>query len=150
GWLFETRRVGKIAAIAVCAAFIALNGWSIAALLRFGRGHITNAIQFMVNQSRSPEDISFGGEQDFRTQFILGFYWRVMMGEKPAAYSDHDHWPSAGAEWVVFHGESFREPVPPGKRFTDKFDNPYELVRIFPTAPLSGVHLFIYREMSQP
>jgi hypothetical protein len=130
--------------------FIALNGWSIAALLKSGRGHVSEAIQFMVKESRSPEEFSFGGEQDFRTQFILAFYWREMMGETPANYYDHEHWPATGPEWVVFHGESFQEPAPPGKNFSDQFGNWYELVRTFPTAPLSGIHLFIYRKMSLP
>jgi hypothetical protein len=150
GWLFETNRLGKIAAIALSSAFVALNSWSTAALLKFGRGHTADAVKLMVNESRSGEEFSFGGEQDFRTEFILGFYRREVIGERPAAYYDHDHWPLAGPEWVVFHGESFREPVPPGKHFTDKFGNWYELVRTFPTAPLSGVHLFIYRKMSPP
>jgi hypothetical protein len=72
-----------------------------------------------------------------------------MMGDKPANYYDHDHWPNEGPEWVVFHEESFREPVPPGKRFTDKFGNGFELVRAFPTAPLSGVHLFLYHKIAK-
>ena len=72
-----------------------------------------------------------------------------MMDDKPANYYDHDHWPEEGPEWVVFHEESFREPVPPGKRFTDKFGNRFELVRTFPTAPLSGVHLFLYHKIAK-
>jgi hypothetical protein len=73
-----------------------------------------------------------------------------MMGEKPANYYDHEHWPTEGPEWVVFHKESFTQPVPPGRRFTDKFGNSYELVRTYPTAPLSGVHLFLYRKIPKP
>jgi hypothetical protein len=38
--------------------------------------------------------------------------------------------------------------VPPGRRFTDEFGNAFELVRIFPTAPLSGVDWFIYQKTS--
>jgi hypothetical protein len=148
GRLFESRTIGKITAVVVCLSFIALNAWSITALLRFGRGHIAEAIDLMDRDTPATETISFGGEQDFRTQFMLGFYWREMMNGKPANYYDHDHWPPEGPRWVLFHSESFRNPIPPGENFTDKFGNRYELVRVFPTAPLSGVHLFIYHKLS--
>ena len=89
---------------------------------------------------------TFGGEQDFRIQFVLAFYWRELMDDAPAAYYDHDHWPAEGPEWVIFHRESFRQPVPSGRRFTDKFGNGFELIRTFPTAPLSGTHWFLYQK----
>lgn len=148
GWLFHSGRTGKILCGFFCSAFIALNLWDVRSLLNNGRGQISEAVNFMV-QSAKEQPVSFGGEQDFRTQFMLGFYWREMMGDKPANYYDHDHWPEEGPEWVVFHEESFREPVPPGKRFTDKFGNGFELVRTFPTAPLSGVHLFLYHKIAK-
>ena len=120
GWLFVTGRIGRIAALIICAGFIAINSWSIAALFRFGRGHIEEAIGFVVQESHSGEEISFGGDQDFRTEFILDFYWREMMSDKPVTYYDHDHWPTGGPEWVIFHEESFRQPVPPGKNSPDE------------------------------
>lgn len=150
GWIFETGRIGKVAALIICSAFIAINAWSIAVLFKFGRGHTAAAIRFVVQESRSPDQISFGGDQDFRTQFILDFYWREMMPDKPVSYYDHDHWPADGPEWVIFHEESFRQPVPPGKSFFDKFGNWYQLARSFPTAPLSGVHWFLYRKIPKP
>ena len=149
GWLFQSGRAGRIFCGLFCLVFIALNLWDVGGLLKYGRGQISEAINFTAKFSRE-QPVSFGGEQDFRTQFMLGFYWREMMGDRPANYYDHDHWPTEGPEWVVFHEESFREPAPPGKRFTDKFGNPFELVRTFPTAPLSGVHLFLYQKVPTP
>jgi len=148
GWLYERGTAGRIACGVFCSLFLALNGWDLAALLKYGRGHISEAVQFMADHSEESSGITFGGEQDFRIQFVLAFYWREMMDDKPAAYYDHDHWPAQGPEWVIFHKESFTQPVPPGRRFTDKFGNAFELVRIFPTAPLSGVHWFIYHKTS--
>lgn len=149
-WLFEKGYGGKISATVFCLAFIALNVWSVAALFKFGRGHTVEAIRYMDQNTNPAEQISFGGEQDFRIQFMLGFYWREMMGDKPASYYDHDHWPTEGPDWVIFHKDSFAEPAPPGRQFYDKFGNWYELVRTFPTAPLSGVHLFLYRKLTTP
>ena len=148
GWLFESGHIGKIVSGAFCLLFMTINGWDVASLLKYGRGHIAEAVHFMVQNAKDQSVVTFGGEQDFRIQFVLAFYWRELMGDRPAEYYDHDHWPSEGPEWVIFHGESFREPAPPGKRFTDKFGNGFELVRTFPTAPLSGVHWFIYHKTS--
>jgi len=119
-------------------------------LFKYGRGHIAEAVRFMADHSNQDRVLTFGGEQDFRIQFVLAIYWREMMDDKPAAYYDHDHWPAEGPEWVIFHKESFTLPVSPGKSFTDKFGNWFELVRTFPTAPLSGVHWFIYHKVPSP
>jgi hypothetical protein len=146
GWLFQSGRAGKISCGLLCLLFVALNLWDVGSLLKYGRSHIAEAIKFM-DQTAKQQPVTFGGEQDFRIQFVLSIYWRDMMDGKSTGYYEHDNWPTDGPEWVIFHGESFTQPVPPGKHFTDKFDNPYELVRIFPTAPLSGVHWFLYRKI---
>ncbi len=147
GWLFRSGRGGQVACGLLCSLFIALNFWGVTSLLKYGRGQIAESVNFMAQSAKEQPVVSFGGEQDFRIQFVLAFYWREMMDDKRAAYYDHDHWPAEGPEWVIFHKESFTLPLPPGKRFTDKFGNWFELVRTFPTAPLSGVHWFIYRKI---
>jgi hypothetical protein len=149
GRLCESSGLGKVACAVFCSLFVALNAQSVGSLFKYGRGQLGEAVNFMAENARE-QPPSFGGQQDFRIQFMLGFYWREMMKNRPAKYYDHDHWPFEGPEWVVFHRESFTPPVPPGKRFTDKFGNWYELARAFPTAPLSGVHLFLYRKIPKP
>jgi hypothetical protein len=147
--LWQSGSRGKTLAGLFCVLSVALNAQDVGSLFKYGRGHLADAVRFMADNSKE-QPISFGGQQDFRTQFMLGFYWREMMGDKPANYYDHDHWPTEGPEWVLFHRESFTKPVPSGRRFSDKFGNWYELVRIYPTAPLSGVHLFLYQKIPKP
>jgi len=149
GRLWQSRSAGRIACSLFLLLFAAINAQDIRSLFKYGRGHLADAVQFMAENAKE-QPVGFAGQQDFRIEFMLGFYWRAMMGDKPANYYDHDHWPNEGPEWVVFHKESFTQPVPPGKRFTDKFGNWYELTRTYPTAPLSGVHLFIYRKIPKP
>jgi Dolichyl-phosphate-mannose-protein mannosyltransferase len=149
GWLYNREAVGKIVCAISCLLFITLNGWDIAALLKYGRGHISEAVQFMVDHSVQKSPVTFGGEQDFRILFVLAFYSRETMPNQPMQYYEHDQWPANGPEWVIFHKESFEQPVPPGKTFSDKSGNWFELVRTFPTAPLSGVHWFIYHRIAQ-
>lgn len=147
--LYQSGLIGRIVCVVFCSVFIVLNAQNVTALFKYGRGQLSEAVNFLVHNSIE-QPVSLGGQQDFRTQFMLGFYWREMMPDNPANYYDHEHWPDDGPEWVVFHKESFTQPVPPGKRFTDKFGNGFELVRTIPTAPLSGVHLFLYRKSPKP
>ena len=150
GWLFQASRVGQIASVLLALVFLVINAQSVASLLKYGRGQFAGVVDFVIQETNDPARFTFGGEQDFRTQFMLGFYWQHIMGNTPAAYYEHEQWPAGGPEWVIFHEESFRKPVPPGKQFTDKFGNGFALVRTFPTAPLSGVHWFLYRKIPKP
>ena len=148
-WLWESRAVGKIACALFLLLFLALNAQNIEALFKYGRGQLGDAVRFMAANARE-QPITFGGEQDFRIKFMLGFYWQALMGDKEADYYDHENWPTAGPEWVVFHKESFVQPIPPGKNFSDQYGNWYELVRTYRTAPLSGVHLFLSLKIPKP
>lgn len=148
-WLYEGGAVGRIVSGVCCLSFLVLNGWNVTRLIKYGRSHFSEAVQFMADRSDDESAITFGGDQDFRVHFVLAFYWREMMAGRNMFYYDHDQWPRAGPEWVIFNKESFMPPVPPRTRFTDKFGNAFELIRVFPTAPLSGIHWFVYRKTSQ-
>jgi len=150
GWLFQSGRVGKLTCGLLGLLFITLNGWDVESLLKYGRGHIAEAVRFMAQNAQEGPIVTYGGEQDFRIHFVLAFYWREMLPDQRMVYYDHEQWPLSGPQWVIFHRESFQECVPPGKQFTDKFDNRFELKRIFPTAPLSGVHWFVYQKTRSP
>ncbi len=149
GWLYERGTGGKIAGALFCSLFLVLNSWDVASLFKYGRGHIYEALQFMVENSRQQSVVTFGGDQDFRILFVLSFYSNETMPGRAMEYYEHERWPHDGPEWVIFHRESFLDPVPPGRRFTDRFGNAFELMRVFPTAPLSGVHWFIYHNRSR-
>src|SRR5262249_57821624 len=122
GWLFQSGRSGKITSAFLCLFFLTLNGSAVGSLLKYGRSHITEAIKFM-DQTAKQQPVTFGGEQDFRIQFVLSIYWRDMMDGKSAGYYEHDNWPTDGPERVIFHGETFTEPVAHGEHFAAKSDN---------------------------
>lgn len=71
------------------------------------------------------------------------------MGNKRAQYLDHDSLPSEGPEWVIFHKESFEDPAPAAMSIHDKSGNNYDLAQTFPTAPLSGLHWYLYHNRAQ-
>src|SRR5437899_2876409 len=111
GSLYERGTGGKIACVVFCSLFLVLNGWDFAGLAKYGRGHISEAVDVMAQGSREHPVATFGGDQDFRIHFVLAFYWREMMPGKMMAYYDHDGWPESGPEWVIFHRESFEPSV---------------------------------------
>ena len=75
---------------------------------------------------------------------MLQFYISQATGEKTVGYFPLNAWPRKGPEWVIHHAESFNDPSHPKTRITDASGNTYDLVKTYPTAPLSGLHWFIY------
>src|SRR4029077_3523092 len=73
GRLFQTGPIGKVGCGLFCLVFAVLNAQDVASLFRNGRGQIGEAVNFMAENSKE-QPLSFGGQQDFRTQFMLGFY----------------------------------------------------------------------------
>jgi hypothetical protein len=74
------------------------------------------------------------------------------LGNKTAKYYENSRinsWPKGGPEWFIRHKESFLEPVPPAAQFTDAAGNQFEFVKTFQTAPLSGLHWFVYHNLAK-
>ncbi len=141
--LCERGRRGQFACAALFAGYFFINGQLLITFFKYGRGHYSEAIQFMANQTRLPL-VTIGSDHDFQTSTILNFYGPKPLGGKEEKYFERDSWPLNGPEWFVCHKESFEPPTPPAMQLTDNEGHRYELVKIFPTAPLSGLHWFIY------
>lgn len=134
---------GAAVAAVFLAGYLACNGWNTFALFQYGRGHYADATQFLVDHTAGPVT-TIGGDQDFRIALVLQFYAREATGNKRIAYFPSKSWPKGGPEWFVCHKESFDDPAPPGPQMTDNNGNQYDFVKTFPTAPLSGLHWFVY------
>jgi len=70
-------------------------------------------------------------------------------GNKPVEYCPAGSWPKGGTEWFISHKESFEDPAPPGMQVNDNAGNGYELVKTFPSAPLSGLHWYVYHNLAK-
>ena len=143
GWLYERGRMGKGICLLFLAAYFLANGWHMMALFRDGRGHYGEAARMIAEQSKGSV-VTIRCENDFRISTVLQFYIPGVMGDRTVKYYQNDLWPKDGPEWVICYKESFEDPLPPGTQFTDPAGNSYELFRTFPTAPLSGLHWFVY------
>ena len=102
----------------------------------------------MAEHSKRPV-LTFGSDHDLRFPLVLQFYVRETMPGAPVKYYPINSWPREGPEWVVWQNESFEGAVPPVTQFADSAGNRYELLRTFPTAPLSGLHWFVFHNQGK-
>jgi hypothetical protein len=146
--LYRRGPLGKTICVLLLLAYFAANGWHVASLFEYGRGHYDEAIRFMKEHSiqRPP---TVGGDSDLRIGMLLDYYDRPSSQDEMRYYSCGS-WPPEGPEWIVLEKEPFQAPVPPVPQLKDKAGNEYECVKVFPTAPLSGLHWFIYHKRATP
>ncbi len=146
--LYQQSPAGKGICLLFLVAYFLANGWQMMILFRDGRGHYGEAARYMAEHTKGPL-VTIGSDHDFRVPMVLQFYVREAMPNKSVEYCRINSWPQEGPEWVICHKESFKDAVPPFPRFADAAGNQYELVKIFPTAPLSGLHWFIYHNRAR-
>jgi hypothetical protein len=93
--------------------------------------------------------MTIGGDQDFRLLSVLRFYGsQVLDKEKAAEYCEQGKWPQRGPEWLICHEDSCLAAVPRVKELAGPAGGKYVFVKAFPSAPLSGMHWFLYRNQS--
>lgn len=142
---------GRITSVLLLAGYFVFNGWHTLSLFKHGRGHYGEAVRFLAVHTKEPV-VSIGSDHDFRNAMVLQFYAKEAMADHHLAYypnSRIDAWPKGGPEWFICHKESFADPAPPGTNMTDLAGNRYEFVKSFQTAPLSGVHWYIFHNQAR-
>ena len=140
-WWSEGRRV--ICCVLI-AGYLAVNISNIRRLSEEGRGKYTAALQEIINRTPAPVVI-IGADQDFRVGKEVRYYLSQIQKARQAVYRERGSWPDNGPHWIIVQRESFESPTPPLDHFIDDRQNNYDFVRAYPTAPLSGLHWFIYR-----
>lgn len=140
--------LGKVTCAIVLLGYLVANGWHTASLFEYGRGPYREAIRFMSEHSKGPS-VTIASDHDFRIPAVLQFEGNRPTGEKKIEYYREGSWPKQGPEWIICHKESFDQPVPATNELRDGAGNTYEFVKTYPTAPLSGLHWFIYHNRSR-
>jgi hypothetical protein len=146
--LYQRGWPGRLLGVLLLSAYFAVNGWHAISLYKYGRGQYAEAVRFLIQNTKGPH-ITVGSDHDFRVSQVLRFYIDEATGDKTADYYPMDSWPRKGPEWVIHHKESFEDPSLPRVRFTDSFGNSYEFIKTFQSAPLSGLHWFVYHNQSK-
>lgn len=146
--LWHRGRLGKACCLLLLTVYLVMNGLHTMSLFKDGRGHYGEAVHFLIEHSKGPQ-IIIGGDHDFRIPPLLEFYCRGVGGGKQLIYDKQALWPPEGPEWIICHNDSFKGSMSPGTQITDPAGNQYELVKTFPTAPLSGFYWFIYHNRTK-
>lgn len=140
------RRGGPARVVAglVLAVFVACNGWHVADWVVHGRGQAAGLVRYIAGQAAGGS-VTVGGDKDFRVGLVVDYYRLSLPEAKAVRYLQRNNWPAAGPDYLITHAESWKSvknppPVLPGPRGTR-----YRWVQTFPTAPLSGLHLCVYR-----
>lgn len=145
GAMFRRGPRERTLALVFVALFLTINAYNIGRLFRYGRGDLQGAIRYMAQHGSNRAEVSICGSQDFRVVEILKFYGRKNCGGKNIVYFKHGSWPRRGAEFLVVPREASNPPIPPAAKVVDGLGNEFRFVRVFPAAPLSGMHWFIYK-----
>jgi hypothetical protein len=135
-------RFGVAVGVALLAAFLAGNGVYIARLLREGRGHYREALEFIA-RSEPGSVVTLGSDNDFRNGVVVGHFYPPFAGTRRLRYVRIGEWTDFAPSWVLVH--HFAEDPPPDAAVLGPTGRWYDLVRIFPYAGLSGWDWYLYR-----
>lgn len=141
--LYYRGPAGKAVCCLLLGVFLAANGWHVAELFKYGRGHYREAIHYMAGHSHG-STISIDSDNDFQVPLMLDYHAGAMAGKK-VEYRLKKSGPW-GAEWLVCQKDSLDDPAPPHARFAESAGFQDQLVKIFPTAPLSGLRWYLYQK----
>jgi hypothetical protein len=146
-WLWETHGwAGRVACCAFLAWYLAANAVPYISLVVFGRGNSAGAVEFLVRSARQTP-VTVVGDSDFRIGIVVDFFASAAPGGRPVIYYLAKGRPASGAEFIIREKEPFEDPVPPATHLEDRAGNEYGLKAVFRTAPLSGLHWFIYQKL---
>ena len=117
-------------------------------LFTYGRGHYSEAVGFLAEHS-SGSPVTIGGDHDFRIGMVLRFYCPAVIGRNNYKYYPQDSLQQHSPEWLICHKESFEDPAPPGDYVKNSVGTKYDLIKTFPTAPLSGMHWYLCHKLTK-
>jgi hypothetical protein len=147
--LFERALWERALCIVLLACYLIANGWHIKTLFSFGRGQFSEAIRYLQQNTRG-KVVTVGGDHPFRIPVMVSFYAGLNGNTKEMKYFKTEEWPPQGPQWLIFHKDSLFEPTPPAAQLSDAAGHRFVFVNTYPTAPLSGLHWFIYHNSSPP
>ncbi|MCP4003236.1 MAG: hypothetical protein GY725_03480 [bacterium] len=143
---YRHSRAGRLACAGALGLFLIANALHVEPLLRYGRGQYLEAMRFMSDTSDGP--IRIGSDHDLRTGKVVRYYARYFSADRAPQFLGKDDWPEGGTDWFVLEyavEERARRGRVPPRFFVDGRGHRYELKRGYPSAPLSGVDWFLYR-----
>jgi hypothetical protein len=145
--LWKRGRLFRIACLGLLATYVGFNGWHIADWAANGRGQPREILRYIAAHAAEPSE-TIGSDSDFRVGLVVDYYRLGLPEAKGLRYLARNNRPPNGSDWVITHAESWMPSAAPPSEWRDVRGNRYRWVRTFRTAPLSGLHLFLYRNSS--
>jgi hypothetical protein len=151
GWLYRKGAWGKAIFAVALAGFLAGNALHTAWLLKVGRGHCVEVIQY-IDRNATGEVASVAGNHDFRTSTMLLFYLPRASIHRTLLYVPRGKDETEIADWFI----QDRREYAPVARYVSIRGRLYELATTFEmTSPrhpfcLSGWSWDVYRLAASP
>ena len=142
--VWKRGRFGPVAGLVLLAAYAGFNGWHVADWAVHGRGQPSDVLRCIAAHAADPF-ATIGSDSDFRVGATIDYYRMGLPEAKGFRYLMRNNRPPTGPDWMVTHAESWMPSAAPAPEWRDARGNRYRWVRTFRTAPLSGLHLFLYR-----
>ena len=142
--LWTHGRRARCAGMALLAAYLGFNGWHIADWAVHKRGQPGEALRYIAEHTPGTT-ATIGGEHDFRIGLVVNYYCLSMPEAKRCRYFVSNDCPQSGLDWIITQAESWMPSATPPSELWDKWGNRYQWVKTYRTAPLSGLHWFLYR-----
>ena len=150
-WFSEIGPIGRMGRIGpmisgfLLAAFVTGNAVHIARLLRDGRGQYQAALRYIAERTPAGA-ITVSSDSDFRNFMVMDYYKSAVGSGHQLQYFPTNQPPPEGLQWIFLHRLDETTPVPPDALHDAEGRN-YQLVRVFPHAPLSGWEWYVYRNL---
>ena len=138
-------RIGPMIGGLLLGAFLIGNGLHAGRLLRDGRGQYQVALRYIADHTPT-EMITVSSDSDFRNFGVMDYYQSAVGPRHHLQYFPNNQPPPEGVQWVFLHRLDDSTPVPPDALHDPQGRN-YQLVRVFPHAPLSGWEWYVYRNV---
>jgi len=138
-------RIGPIAAGGLLTGFLIGNGLHTGRLVRDGRGQYQAALRYIAKRTPAGA-ITVSSDLDFRNFGVMDYYKAAVGPAHRLHYYPTQQPPPEGLQWIFLHRLDESTPVPPDA-LHDAAGRDYQLVRVFPHAPLSGWEWYVYRNL---
>ena len=145
--LWHLSAVGRSAAVVTLALFVLGNARMTYDLLRIGRGHFLDVIEYLV-ENTADRDITIGNiGQRTRNVIHAEFYTRFLPPDRRLAFVDLAGDSPEEPEWFIFNGD--KDAAPPAELVLPIKSRPvYVRERVYPFSGPSGMTFAIYHRSS--
>jgi hypothetical protein len=138
--------VGRIAWGLALVAFTVGGVFSWGPLLRDGRGHYREAVEYMAAATAEPV-LRVASDHDARNGLLLAYFAHGLPSGRRVDYVSHEDWAGRSFDWFIAHRMDDESPPP---QMIDLPPGQFSVVQHFGHGGISGWSWFVYRRSLKP